>query len=140
MPAARPTGMSDFTIRARHLMWAATVAATLSLMMAGCGSAGGGGPGEPSSPSPPPSSGQTPPAPSPPATPGTETTMTGHIIEGVRHSCVVLQVPDRRYVLTGDPVKGLALGVRVSVTGWERPDLLNPCGGMTFVVSQMTRL
>lgn len=66
--------------------------------------------------------------------------MTGQVIEGVKPGCVVLQVPDRRYTLTGGLSKGLAVGTRVRVRGTERPDLVSPCGSMTFVVTSVTRL
>lgn len=110
----------------------------LVLVLAACGSAGTAGAPSGSS-----SGASTPSTPSTstssPAT-GQETTMTGQVIEGVKPSCVILQVPDRRYALTGDPAHGLAVGTRVRVRGTVRPDLVSPCGSTTFVVTAVTRL
>ena len=110
----------------------------LVLVLAACGSAGPTGAPSGSS------SGATTPftpstSTSSPST-GQETTMTGQVIEGVRPSCVILQVPDRRYALTGDPARGLAVGMRVRVRGTVRPDLVSSCGSTTFVVTAVTHL
>jgi hypothetical protein len=66
--------------------------------------------------------------------PTDQTTVSGVIIEGLRPTCRVLQTDRRRYALVGPATQELSQGQRVTVTGHERPDLLNPCG-LTFVVS-----
>lgn len=102
----------------------------VALTLVGAAVAGCGGPG--GTPGGPSSSTGSPSSP--------ETTVTGQVIEGLRPSCVVLQVPDRRYALTGEPARGLPVGARVRVSGTVRPDLVNPCGSTTFVVTTVTRL
>jgi hypothetical protein len=61
-------------------------------------------------------------------------TVSGVIIEGLRPTCRVLQTDQRRYALVGPHTEDLLQGQHVTVTGHERPDLINPCG-LTFVVS-----
>jgi hypothetical protein len=82
--------------------------------------------------SPPVSSG----APSPARQSGhiDKATVSGVIIEGLRPTCRVLQTDQRRYALVGPETQELVQGQHVTVTGHERPDLINPCG-LTFVVS-----
>lgn len=65
-----------------------------------------------------------------------ELTLSGVIIEGVRPSCRILQVPDRRYALTGPDTQQLRIGQHVSVTGSVRPDMVTPCG-TPFVVTSI---
>ena len=64
-------------------------------------------------------------------------TISGVIIEGIRSSCRVLQTDQRRYALTGAASKRLRPGDKVTITGVERSDLINPCG-LTFVVVRIT--
>ena len=66
-----------------------------------------------------------------------EQTLSGVIIEGLRPTCRVLQTSGRRYALTGPLAQHLRQGDRVSVTGVERRNLVNPCG-LTFVVASIT--
>jgi hypothetical protein len=97
-------------------------------------SAGGSTGTPPTSVSPPPPS-STPATPATPATPGQ--TLSGVIIEGIRPGCRVLQTSQRRYALVGATTPALHLGDKVTVTGVERSDLVNPCG-LTFVVAAIS--
>jgi len=60
--------------------------------------------------------------------------LSGVIIEGLRPTCRILQTSQRRYALTGAASQRLRQGDKVTVTGVERTDLVNPCG-LTFVVT-----
>jgi len=64
-------------------------------------------------------------------------TLSGVIIEGLRPTCRVLQTSDRHYALTGPLAQHLRQGDKVTVTGAERRNLINPCG-LTFVVVAIT--
>ena len=64
-------------------------------------------------------------------------TLSGAVIEGLRPSCRVLQTSGRRYALTGPLAKKLRDGDKVTLTGVERKNLVNPCG-LTFVVVSVT--
>lgn len=66
-----------------------------------------------------------------------ERTLSGAIIEGLRPTCRVLQTSGRRYTLSGPLAQHLHQGDRVTVTGVERRNLINPCG-LTFVVVSIT--
>jgi len=66
-----------------------------------------------------------------------ERTLSGAIIEGLRPTCRVLQTSGRRYALTGPLAQHLHQGDKVTVTGVERKNLINPCG-LTFVVVSIT--
>jgi len=63
-------------------------------------------------------------------------TVSGVVIEGLRPTCRVLQTSQRRYALTGQATQHLREGDKVTVTGVERSDLINPCG-LTFVVDRI---
>ena len=130
--------MTSITTRRRPRRLLVGAWGVLLVALAACGGQTTGGTPSGSSSAASPSS----PSASSSSSPGTgqQTTVTGQVIEGVRPSCVVLQVPDRRYALTGDLAKGLAVGARVRVTGTVRPDLVSSCGSTTFVVTALTRL
>jgi hypothetical protein len=68
-----------------------------------------------------------------------EISVTGEVIEGLRPQCVVLQTANRRFVLTGAPVRTLHSGDRVAVVGVPRPDLLSPCGAILVVTHAAVR-
>jgi hypothetical protein len=70
--------------------------------------------------------------------PADQTTVSGVMIEGLRPICRVLQTSQRRYALVGPRTQELVPGQHVTVTGLERPDLINPCG-VAFVVSAVMR-
>jgi hypothetical protein len=78
----------------------------------------------------------TPSATAPSSNPAGQLTVSGVIIEGLRSHCRILQTEQRRYALTGAGTARLQQGDRVTVTGHERSDLVNPCG-LTFVVASM---
>jgi hypothetical protein len=100
-------------------------------------SACGGQPGSTSAASSPPTSTSAAPQPSTPAKAvTTQQTLSGVIIEGIRPNCRVLQTSQRRYALTGPATERLRQGDKVTVTGVERADLVNPCG-LTFVVASI---
>jgi hypothetical protein len=114
-------------IRASSVLLALSVLIALSACSAK--PPGGGAPRLPSA-----SVGAGRPTSSAPKPAPTKRTLSGVIIEGIRPSCRVLQTTQRRYALVGATTQSLHQGDRVTVTGVERVDLVNPCG-LTFVVA-----
>jgi len=109
----------------------AVLAVAVLVVLSACGAAtSGGGVTNP----PPTSVGSGRPTSSAPKPAPAEQTLSGVLIEGVRPSCRVLQTTQRRYALVGATTQSLKQGDKVTVTGVERPDLVNPCG-FTFVVT-----
>jgi hypothetical protein len=147
-PRVRPTRVR--AVRARTA--ALTLAGGLALVV-GVGACGGGTPGGTASgPTPtaatPTPSGATPSPTGRKPTPTVsssalplhdEISVTGEVIEGLRPQCVVLQTANRRFVLTGAPVRTLHSGDRVAVVGVPRPDLLSPCGAILVVTHAAVR-
>jgi hypothetical protein len=109
----------------------AVLALGVLVTLSACGAEpSGGGASNP----PPTSVGAGPPTSSAPKPAAAEQTLFGVIIEGIRPSCRVLQTNQRRYALVGATTQSLRQGQKVSVTGVERADLVNPCG-RAFVVT-----
>jgi hypothetical protein len=109
----------------------ALLALGVLITMSACGAQPSGGGGS----TPPPTSvGTGSPASSATKPTPAERTLSGVIIEGIRPSCRVLQTTQRRYALVGVTTQSLQQGDKVTVTGVERVDLVNPCG-LTFVVA-----
>ena len=101
------------------------------LSACGADSSGGGATSPPSTAA----SGDQQPGPATTSGPA-QTTISGVLIEGLRPTCRVLQTSQRRYALTGPATQHLKEGDKVTVTGVERSDLVNPCG-LTFVVDRI---
>jgi hypothetical protein len=121
----------SMAIVTRHLR---SISALLTLSLLVVVSACGASPGTGGAASSPPTSVSadqqaTTTAPSP-----AQQVLSGVIIEGLRSTCRILQTSQRRYALTGAASQRLGQGDKVTVTGVERTDLVNPCG-LTFVVT-----
>jgi len=111
----------------------ALLAFGLLVLISACGAAPGGG-GAASSPPTSVSAGQ-PTSTATTLTPAPQR-LSGVIIEGLRPTCRILQTSQRRYALTGAATQRLRQGDKVTVTGVERTDLINPCG-LTFLVTSI---
>ena len=148
----RPTRARVVRARTAALTLAGGLALVVGLGACGSGTPGGTASGGASSPTPtattPAPSGATPSPTGRKPTPTVsssalplheEISVTGQVIEGLRPQCVVLQTVNRRFVLTGAPVRSLHSGDRVAVVGVPRPDLLSPCGAILVVTHAAVR-